>query len=207
MKLSLFLVLFVFMAFPSVSSSHILYRVKKGETLYSISRRFGVTVNEIVKLNHIKDPSHIAAGSILKIPDRKRKRLKSFAWPLKGKVVKEFGYDGKTRNPGIDIEAKPGTPVKASMDGVVIFSGYDKLLGGIVILSHPGEFETVYGFLEKVVVKRGARVRVGTVIGYSGYDPSTLLPRLHFEIRKRGKPVNPLPFLSGHYYGRKSGHN
>lgn len=123
-------------------------------------------------------------------------RSKGFIWPVRGKVIQKFGvvvhpkYGTKVNNIGIDIKARPGAEVVASKDGVVVYSGPFITYRGVVILEH-GRVYTVYANLDKILVKRGQMVNQGEVIGeLPPYDPV-----LHFEIRVRGRAVNPLKYL------------
>ena len=136
-----------------------------------------------------------------KIEKRPRKRVyvsksKTYIWPVRGRVISKFGvvvhpkYGTKVNNIGIDIKAKPGAEVVASRDGVVVYSGPFITYRGVVILEH-GKVYTVYANLNKILVKKGQVVNQGEVIGeLSPYDPV-----LHFEIRVRGRAVNPLKYL------------
>ena len=95
---------------------------------------------------------------------------------------------------GIDIAAPSGTPIRASGEGRVVqvgrFGGY----GRFVRIRHGGNVETTYGHLSRYadVLKVGQKVRQGQVIGYVGRSGRTTGPHLHFEIRRDGKPVDPL---------------
>ncbi len=203
----IFFAMFFFFIFPLHSfcrGPYVLYRVKRGDTLSSISKRFSISQRRIMAENHIKNPHSIRAGTTLRIPVPSRFHL---AWPAKGKVVRGFGIHHGIRNNGIDIALRLGTPVRASGSGVVVFSGFRDLSKGVVIVDHGRGLKTVYGFLSKVSAKKGMRVRKGQVLGYSGFDPSTLEPSLHFEVRFRGVPIDPLKALKGsfpYHYGGKS---
>ncbi len=130
---------------------------------------------------------------------RKRKyvaKSKGFIWPVRGKVISRFGvvvqpkYGTRVNNIGIDIKAKPGAEVVASKDGVVVFAGPFISYKGVVIIEH-GNTYTVYANLYKILVKNGMEVDQGEVIG----ELSRVDPVLHFEIRVRGRAVNPLKYL------------
>ena len=119
-----------------------------------------------------------------------------FIWPVNGKVSSFFGRRGKRRHQGIDIAAATGTPVRAAEDGYVIFS--DKGPGGyglMVILRHPNGFHTIYAHNSENVVKKGVKVRQGEVIARVGKTGRASGSHLHFEIRNRTKPKDPLFYL------------
>lgn len=133
---------------------------------------------------------HVAAKS----PEGK------YPWPVKGRIVMEYGtilnpkYNTRIFNPGIDIEADPGSPVICIDDGVVIFSGVVTGYGNTVIVDHGGFF-SVYAYLETVSVTNGTKVKRGQIIGKVGGPSHYFGSKLHFEIRDRGKAINPLTYL------------
>ena len=118
-------------------------------------------------------------------------------WPAKGQVMTQFGADdGGTKNDGIDISLPNGTPVKAAENGVVIYSGDGlKEYGNTVLVRHDDGIVSVYGHASELVVKRGDTVSRGQVVMLSGMSGKANRPKLHFEIRKDAKPVDPLSYL------------
>ncbi len=127
---------------------------------------------------------------------------KKISLPVPGRLTSSFGMridpiDGKRRHHnGIDIAVAEGTPIKAVMSGKVIYSGYTKGYGNCVIVEHDDGIQTVYAHNSKNLVKVGDRVDANTVIALSGSTGRTTGPHLHFEVRKDGKPVNPLALLN-----------
>jgi len=118
-------------------------------------------------------------------------------WPAKGQVMSKFGsVDGGNRNDGIDISLPNGTPVKAAENGVVIYAGSGlKEYGNTVLVRHDNGLVSVYGHASELVVKRGDTVSRGQVVVLSGMSGQATRPKLHFEIRKDAKPVDPLTYL------------
>ncbi len=100
---------------------------------------------------------------------------------------------------GIDWAAPTGTPVYAAADGQVSFMGDGKGYGNLLIISHSNGLETRYAHLNKFAsgIKAGTVVRAGGLIGYVGTTGRSTGPHLHFEVREDGKPVDPIPFMSG----------
>ncbi len=96
---------------------------------------------------------------------------------------------------GIDLAAPIGTEVFAAQDGTVADLGYNAVLGNHIILKHAGGWETVYAHLSRILVFLNETVRSGTIIGKVGSTGESTGPHLHFEIKKNGKPVDPLPLL------------
>jgi lipoprotein NlpD len=116
-----------------------------------------------------------------------------FAWPVQGRLLSRFGpgQSGERRN-GVDILASPGTPVRASADGVVAYVGSGiAALGGIVIVKHGSNWTTVYGYASKLLVQRGQAVKKGQTVALSGETGSVERPAVHFELRRGRTPVNP----------------
>ena len=113
-------------------------------------------------------------------------------WPIKAKADRGFGESG---NKGMDFGGKLAAPVAAAADGKVIYAGealpgYGKLL----ILKHAEEYNSVYAHNSKLLVKEGDLVKRGQRIAEMG-STGTDSVKLHFEIRKQGKPVDPVQFL------------
>jgi lipoprotein NlpD len=121
----------------------------------------------------------------------------NWGWPLPGRLLSRFGekLDQSSPNKGIDIAATEGDPVMAAADGTVFYIG--SMLpgyGNFLVLKHNDEFISVYAHNRKVLVKKDQKVKRGEAIAEAG-KTSTASPRLHFEIRKDGRPVDPLPYL------------
>ena len=115
-------------------------------------------------------------------------------WPGAGKVVGTFVGGDPTRQ-GIDIAGKSGDPVAAAADGEVVYSGNGLLgYGELIIIKHNASFLSAYGHNRARLVKEGDKVKAGQQIAEMGSSASAR-EELHFEIRKNGKPVNPLDFL------------
>ncbi|WP_438438304.1 murein hydrolase activator EnvC family protein [Hydrogenophilus thermoluteolus] len=110
-------------------------------------------------------------------------------WPARGPVLASF--DGKTRK-GIDIGGNVGEPVVAAMDGTVSYVGEGiEGFGLIVILQHADDYVSVYAHNDKVVVKEGDAVKRGQTIARMGKSGNTDRPKLHFQIRRAGKAIDP----------------
>ncbi|HYF60589.1 MAG TPA: peptidoglycan DD-metalloendopeptidase family protein [Burkholderiaceae bacterium] len=115
-----------------------------------------------------------------------------WAWPATGRVIQSFD---ESTTKGIVLGGKVGDPVLAAADGRVIFSGNGpRGYGNLVIVKHEGELLSVYAHNRALSVKEGQAVKRGQKIAELG-DSGTTSPRLHFEIRQQGKPVDPARFL------------
>ena len=201
------------------------YTVRAGDTLYKIAQQHGMDVPTLVRLNRIGDPSQLRVGQVLRLnegtpmpeqppmvatapaaptpakpvtppapPTAARAgdaNLISWGWPAAGKIIQSFNSNTK----GIDIEGAPGDPVVAAADGKVMYAGNGvRGLGNLVLLGHSNGFITAYAHNQQLLVKTGDEIKKGARIALLGQTDTTS-PRLHFEIRRRGTPVNPLSYL------------
>lgn len=129
--------------------------------------------------------------------------VKSLSWPVNGTVTMQYGsrvhptFKTKIFNSGIDIKAASGTPVKAAGPGEVLYQGWLRGFGQVVIIDHGGDLSTVYAHLSGASVREGAKVRAGTVIGRVGNSGTDSEYGLHFEVRKNGAAQNPMNYLRG----------
>ena len=118
----------------------------------------------------------------------------AWRWPADGQVV--GGYvAGDPMKQGIDIAGKAGAPVKAAADGTVVYSGNGLIgYGELIIVKHSPGFLSAYGHNQKRLVQEGDKVKAGQTIAEMGSSGASR-DELHFEIRKNGKPTNPLDYL------------
>lgn len=145
----------------------------------------------------VTQSASVAEQSKVKATAPKSTGIGKLRWPAKGQVMSKFGsVDGGTRNDGIDISLPNGTPVKAAENGVVIYAGSGlKEYGNTVLVRHANGLVSVYGHASELVVQRGDNVSRGQVVVLSGMSGKASRPKLHFEIRKDAKPVDPLTYL------------
>jgi len=200
-------------------------KASKGDTLYGLSKRYGVNLERLAQLNQLKKPYTIVPGQtiFLKPLDTTAKTVtsagtnkvaatnnvvsstgktskthwpKTVRWqrPAKGKVVKKFNQRRNDAK-GIDIAGKLGQAIVASADGKVVYSG-DGLIsyGNLIIIKHNKTYLSAYAYNRKLLVNEGDKVKSGQKIAEMGRKDK-LSPRLHFEIRKNGKPVDPQKYL------------
>ena len=192
------------------------HTVRKGQTLWRICRAYGVGIQKVIDTNTIKDPSQIQAGDRIFIPGAKkqvyippaskkkhRKKIQplqnrirrsggAFAWPVRGKIIKQFGVRKGMKHDGINISAKAGTSICAARSGKVVFSSYLKGYGNTIIIQHSNSYATVYSHNSENIAKQGAWVKQGQKIATLGTSSS---PYLHFQIRRWNQPRNPLAYL------------
>lgn len=187
--------------------------VKKYETLYSIARKHQLSVQQLARYNNLKKPYVLQPGQKLKLSatstlaSSNHRQVKSsqskisgsvkainWKWPIKGKIIKSFNRrlnDAK----GIDIAGVVGKSIKAAASGKVVYSGNGLIsYGNLIIIKHNQHYLSAYAHNRKLLVKEGQKVKVGQIIAELG-KTGAKNPRLHFEIRKNGKPVNPVRYL------------
>jgi lipoprotein NlpD len=201
--------------------SHIYHIVEPGETLYSIGWIYGYDYNEIAEWNHIRTPYTISLGQRLRVAPLQhgnssktslRTQRKSagvqaktskqsepqktivWKWPTQGKIIKNFS-SGRSKKNGIDIAGKLRQPVYAAAEGRVVYSGHGIVgYGELVIIKHNQTYLSAYAHNNKVLVKEGDVVKLGQMIAKMG-STGTNGNKLHFQIRRYGKPVNPIKYL------------
>ncbi|MEO6985444.1 MAG: peptidoglycan DD-metalloendopeptidase family protein [Paralcaligenes sp.] len=199
------------------------YVVKPGDTLYKIAQQNNVDVATLIRANNISDPSQLRVGQTLRLggsggsvpaapsavvatpvpvaPPAASETAQAekaddatliqWAWPASGRIIQGFNANTK----GIDISGAAGEPVLAAADGKVMYAGNGvRGLGNLILLGHSNGFITAYAHNQTLLVKTGQQVRRGAKIALIGQTDTTS-PRLHFEIRRRGTPVNPLSYL------------
>ncbi|MEY3611800.1 MAG: Murein hydrolase activator NlpD precursor [Pseudomonadota bacterium] len=115
-----------------------------------------------------------------------------FAWPASGSLI--GGFD-EAKNKGLDIAGKAGDPVLAAADGQVVYAGAGlRGYGNLIILKHNNTFLTAYAHNQALLVKEDQKVRKGQKIAEMGKTDADRV-KLHFEIRRQGKPVDPAKYL------------
>jgi murein DD-endopeptidase MepM/ murein hydrolase activator NlpD len=121
-----------------------------------------------------------------------------FLWPIEGPLISKFGPkpDGK-HNDGINIAVPVGSEVRASQNGVVAYAGNElRGYGNLILIRHSDGWMTAYAHNDTLLVEKGEAVRRGQVISWSGKSGRVSRPQAHFEIRRNGKPQDPLLLLS-----------
>lgn len=194
--------------------------VKKGDTLYSIAKQHKIKLENLIKNNNIKVPHTLYIKQRLIIPNKHQKRAytnqknncnyippklvtikqynKNWAWPAKGKLIKYFNTSGPNKLNGISIAGKKGDPVIATNNGKVVYSGNNlRGYGNLIIIKHDEDFISAYAHNEKILIKEQQIVSKGQQIATIG-DSETNTVALHFEIRHKGKPIDPLKILTKH---------
>lgn len=199
--------------------SGVSHKVVRGETIYSISKKYSASSQAIVDFpfnTFTNDETFaLAIGQSLIVPDGKKPNvvpwnpslyvaqrtpnagavtaLGQFVWPIGGVITQRYVWYHK----GVDIATAMGTPVLAADAGRVMAAGWpdNTGYGNRVMLDHGNGYATLYGHLSKVHVTVGQTVRRGDQIGAEGSTGRSTGPHLHFEVRRGGVAINPLEFL------------
>ena len=197
--------------------------VKKGHTLYDIANCYEVSISDLMKINQLKNNDKIYLGDKLFIPlydntnqtncnnitkvaitkevnktkEKKKNNNYSFMWPVKGKIISKFGLLAKgLRNDGINISADIGNPVLAIESGKIVYAGNEiQAFGNLILIKHYNDKTSAYAHLDKINVKKGESVNKGQIIALVGNSGKVSIPQLHFEIRDKDGPLDPLKYL------------
>lgn len=185
-----------------VQTKDVVHYVQKGETLWEISRKYQVSLQSITSANRISETSRIYVGQKLVIPNARNyspSSSLSFIWPLKGLITSQFGVrtlgGRRDYHTGLDIDGNSGASIRAAESGKVSFNGYINGYGYTIIIDHRDGYSTVYAHNSANLVKVGQSVNKGDIIARVGATGNATGSHLHFEIREKGKPVNPLNYL------------
>lgn len=199
------------------------YTVRPGDTMIRIGLENGQNWRDISRWNALENPNLIEVGQVLRIvppgsdggqarpvtPASARPAATApngvppppasgsdedvgWIWPAQGTLV--AGFD-EAKNKGLDISGKTGDAIVASADGRVVYSGAGlRGYGNLIILKHNNTFLTAYAHNKTLLVKEDQTVKKGQKIAEMGNSDSEKV-KLHFEIRRQGKPVDPARYL------------
>lgn len=124
------------------------------------------------------------------------------AWPLKGKITSKYGtrvhpvFKTRATHTGLDIDGKKGDPIRAAADGEVLYAGWLRGYGQVVIIDHGANLTTVYAHMSGIDTTENAKVKTGDKIGRVGQTGVATGDHLHFEVRVDGNTTDPLKYLN-----------
>ncbi len=194
----------------------IAHRVTQGETIYSIAKKYHTSPQAIIDFpfNYFKDEDNftLEVGQLLIVPDGVPPKAKKvileridrfkntihipkgiFLWPTTGVITQRYHW----YHQAIDIANPSGPQVRAAASGKVVLAGWTRTHGGYglhIKIDHLNGYQTLYAHLRKLYVKPGQQVVKGQVIGLMGSTGRSTGTHLHFEIRYKGRKLNPLSF-------------
>jgi lipoprotein NlpD len=219
--------------------THGQYRVRRGDTLYSIATRHGWDWKALAERNRIPAPYTIRVGQVIRFsgngpavpmaaaapvangvsrapasvatpvvarqsaspigassPGQPVAKVSpsGWTWPANGQLIALFSSNNSL-NKGIDIAGDLGQPVVAASAGSVVYAGSGlRGYGELVIIKHSDTYVSAYGHNRRLLVREGQQVKAGQTIAEMGATGTDRV-KLHFEIRRQGKPVDPLQYL------------
>lgn len=189
------------------NASGVVIKVSQGDTLWDISRRYGVPMAEIAQVNNLDVSQVLKVGTTLVLPGASLRtvpvvsRSSGFKWPIQGSLTSSYGWrihpmtGQQAFHDGLDIAAGSGTPIGAAAGGTVKYAGWLGGYGRLVIIDHGDGLETRYAHMSSINVSKGQVVSAGHTIGYVGQTGDATGPHVHFEIRKNGRTLNPRDYL------------
>lgn len=179
------------------------YTVLKKDTLSKIAKAFHVDAAKIKKQNNL---AVLQPGQVIDIPVQVKNasasrviKKKIFILPVpQGRVTSRFGKRvdpfnkyNRVFHSGLDLAASVGTPVVASSDGEVIFTGRNGGYGNSIIIQHKDGYKTVYAHCSQILINVGETVKMGRVVATVGRTGTATGAHLHFEVFRNGKLMNP----------------
>jgi murein DD-endopeptidase MepM/ murein hydrolase activator NlpD len=185
------------------------YTLAQSDTLAGLSARYNIAVEDLLDVNDLATDT-LLAGQVIFVPGAEldstalRKALgELFAIPLRGnyRLTSGFGYRAdpftgvKQHHNGLDMAAPLGTPVRSTMSGRVVTTGWSNIYGNYIIINHGNGYQTLYGHLSKIQVRKDQAVNQGAQIGLVGSTGYSTGPHLHFTVYRNGKLINPITVL------------
>ena len=156
----------------------------------------GVNVSSTMSQSPVVAAPNVAAQPEVideTITEDKQGEQLTFAWPITGDIIRSFDLEKQSK--GIDISGKVGSPVLSSQSGTVVYAGNGiKGYGNLIIIKHNDVYLSAYAHNKTLLINEGDTVNQGQKIALLG-SSGTQSPKLHFEIRRYGKPIDPMPLL------------
>jgi lipoprotein NlpD len=203
---------------PPTQQQDEVWTVQRGDTLYSIARKTGVSVAALAQMNKLRPPYTIVPGQRLELGERRGRKSSDdpesrgaqtarrsaatqapvrtniqWSWPVKGELLSRYDPGDATR--GIDISGERGTAIRAAAPGTVVYQGSGlRGYGKLIIIKHDSDFLSAYAHCDRIYVQEGNVIKGAQKIADMG-STGTNRVMLHFEIRYRGAPVDPLKYL------------
>lgn len=192
---------------PSIDG--IIYTVKKGDSLSSITDKYKISLEQLLDVNELTSET-LTAGQQLFLPGAamdatslRNAMGELFKLPISAKFrwSSPYGYridpiaGVKSFHTGTDMACPTGTPILAAMSGRVTTTGLNRVYGNYVIIDHGNGYQTLYAHMSKIIASKGQWVSQGTRIGLVGSTGYSTGPHLHFTVYKNGKLIDPMSVL------------
>jgi len=184
------------------------HTVRAGETLYSIALRYDLDHRRLATWNGLGNGTYIRQGQKLRLSPPPRRSASPavrkpapqtfpaprWYWPTSGRIAESFGAGPRTES-GVRIAGREGQAIYAVAEGEVVYAGGGlPSYGQMLIIEHNDTWLSAYGFNRRLRVKEGDRVKAEQHVADMGKTPAGAV-HLHFEIRRNGKPVDPVRYL------------
>ena len=192
---------------PSIDG--IIYTVKKGDSLNSITQKHKISLEQLLDVNELTSET-LTAGQQLFLPGAamdasslRNAMGELFRMPIAAQFrwSSPYGYridpiaNVKSFHTGTDMACPTGTPILAAMSGKVTTTGMTRVYGNYVIIDHGNGYQTLYAHMSKIIATKGQWVSQGTRIGLVGSTGYSTGPHLHFTVYKNGKLIDPMTVL------------
>lgn len=190
-------------------SAERVHYISWGDTIHSIANRYGIDLTELLQYNPNINIEALKLNQEIRIPNTKKNVVQAASidfkefnnairWPVIGVLTSKFGPRWGGFHQGIDIwnERELRTSITAALPGTVIFAGWSNSgYGQLVIIDHGNDIQTYYAHMSKIHVVKGQKVRQGDAVGRMGETGDSIGIHLHFELRVKEMPVNPMTYL------------
>ena len=192
---------------PSIDG--IIYTVKKGDSLSSITEKYKISLEQLLDVNELSSET-LTAGQQLFLPGAamdasalRNAMGELFKLPISAKFRWSSPYGNRidpiagvqSFHTGTDMACPTGTPILAAMSGKVTTTGLNRVYGNYVIIDHGNGYQTLYAHMSKIIASKGQWVSQGTRIGLVGSTGYSTGPHLHFTVYKNGKLIDPMTVL------------
>ena len=192
---------------PSIDG--IVYTVKKGDSLSTITGKYKISLEQLLDVNELTSET-LTAGQQLFLPGAamdasslRNAMGELFRMPIAAKFRWSSPYGSridpiagvKSFHTGTDMACPTGTPILAAMSGRVTTTGINRVYGNYVIIDHGNGYQTLYAHMSKIIASKGQWVSQGTRIGLVGSTGYSTGPHLHFTVYKNGKLIDPMSVL------------